>query len=155
LQEGKYKQWKKKPIPRKSCNIAPTTEPEIDGNPSASSLELRFPHDYIPPRKDEGPPLTLQNTPDYTLVMPDIPEEVMIDEDMLGKVPQLKYVEHDITDVAKFPELAPHEYLELKVDPLKQQSIPVTKVWSIGLEQACLLNLFDIPRFRCINEVNA
>jgi hypothetical protein len=73
----------------------------------ASSSEPRFPHDYIPPRKDDAPPVTLQKNPDYMLVTPDIPEEVIIDEDMLGKVPQLKYAYHDITDVVKFPELAP------------------------------------------------
>jgi hypothetical protein len=100
----------------------------------AYSSEMSFPRDYIPPRKDDAPPVTLQKNPDYRLVTPDILEEVIIDKDMLGKVPQLKYADHDITDVAKFPELVPHEYLELKVDPLTKKSIPVTKVWARGLE---------------------
>jgi hypothetical protein len=107
-------------VPRKSHNRALAAEPEIEETPGASSSEPRFPPDYIPPRKDDAPPVTLQKTPDYTLVTLDIPEEVIIDEDMLGKVPQLKYAYHDIIDVVKFPELAPHEYLELKVDPLTQ-----------------------------------
>jgi hypothetical protein len=47
------------------------------------------------------------------MVTPNILEAVIIDEDMLGRVPQLKYVDNDITDVEKLPELAPHEYLEL------------------------------------------
>jgi hypothetical protein len=83
-----------------------------------SSSESRFHRDYIPPRKDDAPSVTLQKTPNYTMVTPDIPEEFIIDEDMLGKVPQLKYVDHDIMDATKFPKLAPHEYLEFKLDPL-------------------------------------
>jgi hypothetical protein len=57
--------------------------------------------------------------------------------------------------VVKFPELVPHEYLELKVDPLTKQNVPVTKVWARGLERAGLLNLFDIPHFGHNNKVNA
>jgi hypothetical protein len=46
----------------------------------------------------------------------------------------LKYVDHDITDVEKFHELAPHEYLEIKIVPLTQQRIPMVKVYARGLE---------------------
>jgi len=53
---------------------------------------------------------------------------------MVGKAPQLKYVDHEITNVENFNGIAPHEYLEVKVDPLTQQSIPITKVLAIGLE---------------------
>jgi hypothetical protein len=70
----------------------------------------------------------------HTLVTPNIPEGVIIDEDMLGKVPQLRYADHDITDTEKFPELVPHHYLELKVDPTTNQSIHVPQVWARGLE---------------------
>jgi muconolactone delta-isomerase len=52
------------------------------------------------------------------LVTPYILEELIIDEDILGKVPQLKFVDHDITDLAKFPKIVPLQYLSLKVDPL-------------------------------------
>jgi hypothetical protein len=55
----------------------------------------------------------------------------------------------------KFPELAPHHYLELRIDPTMNQSIPVPKVWERGLERAGILNLFDIPHFGQRNEVNA
>jgi hypothetical protein len=34
-----------------------------------------------------------------------LPDVVVIVEDMLGKVPKIKYVYHDITDTTKFPEL--------------------------------------------------
>jgi hypothetical protein len=99
--------------------------------------------------------VTLKKDAKYPLVMPDIPDGVIIDEDMLGKVSQLKYVDHDITDTTKFPELAPSEYLELKIDPVMNQTIPVPKVWARGLERAGILNLFDIPHFDRSQEVNA
>jgi hypothetical protein len=72
------------------------------------------------------------------LVTLDILEEVFIDEDMFGKVAYLQYAYHDITNVVNFPELVPHEYLELKVDPLTQQSVLVTKVWAREMERAFL-----------------
>jgi len=37
---------------------------------------------------------------------------------LLGRVPQLKYVNHNITDMSNFLELSLHEYLEIKVDPI-------------------------------------
>jgi hypothetical protein len=78
--------------------------------------------------------VTLKKDAKYPLVMPDIPDGVIIDEDMLGKVSQLKYADHDITDTTKFPELAPRKYLELKIDPVTNQTILVPKVWARGLE---------------------
>jgi hypothetical protein len=73
---------------------------------------------------------------------------------MLGKVMQLKYVDHDIIDMMKFLELVPHYYLELRIYPTTNQNIHVPKVWARGLERASILNLFDIPHFSRRNEVN-
>jgi hypothetical protein len=39
-------------------------------------------------------------------LFPQIPESVIVVEDMLGFVPKLKYVDHDVTEVTKFMELA-------------------------------------------------
>jgi len=65
------------------------------------------------------------NNINHILVTPDIPEGVIIDKDMLGKVPQLYYVDHEITYTYKFPKLAPHYYMVLKVDTIKNQSVQV------------------------------
>jgi hypothetical protein len=51
--------------------------------------------------------MTLKKDAKYPLVMPDIPYGVIIDEDMLCKVPQFKYANHDITYTTKFLELTP------------------------------------------------
>jgi hypothetical protein len=48
-------------------------ELEVEETLGASSSETRFPHDHIPPSKDDAPPITLQKTPYYELVMLDIP----------------------------------------------------------------------------------
>jgi hypothetical protein len=90
-------------IPRKSHSRYPTCEPKIEETPGTYSSESGFPCDYIPPRKDDTPPVTLQKNPYYMLVTPYIPYEIIIDEDMLGKVPQLKYEYHDITDLVEVP----------------------------------------------------
>jgi hypothetical protein len=87
--------------------------------------------------------------------MPDIPEGVIVDEDMLGMVLKLKYVDHDITNTVKFPELASHHYFELRTDLTTNESILVPNVWERGLEQEGILNLFDIPHFGRSKKVNA
>jgi hypothetical protein len=56
--------------------------------------------------------VNLQKDTKYPLVEPEIPEGVIVEEDMLGLIPSLKYVDHDITDENKFPELVPSKYLE-------------------------------------------
>jgi hypothetical protein len=57
--------------------------------------------------------------------------------------------------MVKFHKISPHHYLELRKYPTMNQSIPISKVWAIGLEREGILNLFDIPHFGRSNEVNA
>jgi hypothetical protein len=111
-----------------------TVAPEVEETLGASSSEPRFTRDYILPRKDDAIPVTLKKDVKYPLVMLDIPYEVMIDEDMLGKVLQLKYADHDIIDTMKFLELTLHEYLELRIYIVMNHPIHVPKVWTRGLE---------------------
>jgi len=61
--------------------------------------------------------VTLHKTKKYELVKPNIPYGVIMDEDMLGRVLQLRYADHYIKNTMKFPELAPHYYLELRIYP--------------------------------------
>jgi hypothetical protein len=46
------------------------------------------------------------------ITLPYLPDVVVAVEDMLGKVPKLKYADHDVTDTTKFPDLAQEIYLE-------------------------------------------
>jgi hypothetical protein len=45
------------------------------------------------------------------VTLPYLPDAVIIVDDMLGKVPKLRYTDHDVRDVAKFPDLAEDTYL--------------------------------------------
>jgi hypothetical protein len=132
-----------------------TVAPEVEETLGASSSEPRFTRDYILPRKDDAIPVTLKKDVKYPLVMLEIPYEVMIDEDMLGKVLQLKYADHDITDTMKFLELTLHEYLELRIYIVMNHPIHVPKVWARGLERDGILNLFKIPHIGRSHKVNA
>jgi hypothetical protein len=48
------------------------------------------------------------------ITLPYISDVVVIVEDMLGKVLKLRYVDHDVKDAAKFPDIAHEIYLEEK-----------------------------------------
>jgi len=60
-------------VPKKVQTWAQLVELEVEETLRESSSELRFPQDYIPPRKDDDPLVKLQKTPYYELVMLDIP----------------------------------------------------------------------------------
>jgi hypothetical protein len=62
-------------------------------------------------RKTLGTP-SKQNS--VEIMLPYIPNVVAIVEYMLGKVAKLKYVDHDVTNTKKFPNLAQEIYLESK-----------------------------------------
>jgi hypothetical protein len=64
-----------------------------------------FHRDYIPPRKDNVPQVKVPTDGKYPLETSPVPPGVSIEGDMLGKVVSLKFVDHDITDEQKFPEL--------------------------------------------------
>jgi hypothetical protein len=63
------------------------------------------------------PPITVPMNAKYPLPIAPVPKGVRKDEDMLGKVANLKFMDHDITDTQKFPELAKDQYLCTKTDP--------------------------------------
>jgi len=46
------------------------------------------------------------------ITLPHLPNIVVAVEDMLGKVPKLKYADHDIIDTTKFPKFSQESYLE-------------------------------------------
>jgi hypothetical protein len=72
--------------------------PLVEETMEASSLVSRFPRDYIPPRKSSTKSVNLQKDAKYPLAEPKIPEGLIVEGDMLGLIPTLKYANHDITD---------------------------------------------------------
>jgi hypothetical protein len=70
--------------------------------------------------------------------MPEIPPGVIVEGDMLGKVASLKFVDHAITDVQKFPEMAQDKYLcqnctidKCNTDRATIMGGKTTKIWNI------------------------
>jgi hypothetical protein len=80
---------------------------------------------------------------------------MVIVEDMLGKVRNLRYVNHDVTDVAKLPALAQENYLEAKgeIRPLGKLILEPMQ-WIIGLYNLGIMNLLDIPHFKCGKKIS-
>ena len=64
---------------------------------------MEFPKDYILLRKDTAPQVRLPEDSKYPLVTPDIPPDVIIEGDLMGKVVALKFLDHGIKYAQKFP----------------------------------------------------
>jgi hypothetical protein len=108
-----------------------------------------------PTKKSINTHVHLQKEARYPLVEPPIPEGIIIEGDMLGMIPALKYVDHDITDENKFLELVPSKFLMKFISFETHMIIIEPQVWDRGLQKAGLLNLFDIPHFGWSQEINA
>jgi hypothetical protein len=57
----------------------------------------------VPPRKPTTKQVKLQKELKYELVELEITPGVIIEEDMLDTVGSLRYANHDLTDMKKFP----------------------------------------------------
>jgi hypothetical protein len=71
----------------------------------------------VPPRNPTTKQVRLPKEPKYDLVTPMIPPGVTVEGDMLGAVGSLKFSDHDLADLKKFPELVPHNYLCTSLRP--------------------------------------
>jgi hypothetical protein len=67
--------------------------------------------DYIPPRKDNVPHVKVPADGKYLSATSPVPPSASVEGDILGKVVALNFLDHDITDKKKFPELAMEKYL--------------------------------------------
>jgi hypothetical protein len=89
----------------------------FEETPRASASQQRFHRDYLPPRKDTTPQVRVPIDGKYLLVTLEIPPGVIIEGDMLGKIVALKFIDHDIMDEHKFPELEHEKYFCTKSVP--------------------------------------
>jgi hypothetical protein len=76
-----------------------------------------FHNDYLPSRKYDAPPITVPLNAKYPLPKAPVLNGISSDEDMLGKVANLKFMDHDITDTHKFHELVMDQHFCTKTDP--------------------------------------
>ena len=75
---------------------------------------------------------------------------MVVVDDMLGKVPKLRYSYHDVHNATKFLYLADETYLEKtkEIGPLGK-SIMEPVQWIMGLHNFDIMNLLDITHFGC------
>ena len=134
-------------IPNK-VHFQPAMPPIVEETQESLCSTKQFPRDYIPSRKPSAKQVHLQKKARYPLVEPPIPEGVIVEGDMLGMIPALKYVDHEIKDEKKFPELVPNTFLRKFITPENYMIVIEPQVFSRGLKNAGLLKLFDITHFR-------
>ena len=75
-----------------------------------------------------------------------IPEGVWVKSN-LGYVEKLKYLDHDVTDMDKFPKFAKQVYLQnVGLDPFGEP-IHQPVQWAAGLAKMGILVLLELPHF--------
>jgi len=86
--------------------------------------------------------------------LPFIPNIVPTIDDMTGKVPNLRYVDQDVQELAKFLELAEEIYLinTGEMGPLGRLVLEHAH-WIMGIYNSGIMNLFNIPHFGNKNNV--
>jgi hypothetical protein len=82
------------------------------------------------------------------ITLPHLPDIVVIVEDMLGKVLKIKYVDHDINDIVKFPDFMQEVYLENmgEVGTLGKPILEPAQ-WVTDLYNSGIMNVLDILHF--------
>lgn len=108
--------------------------------------------EYLIPSKSPEP-IELPPASNYQLYVFEAPQEVKKVENLLGKIEDLKYVDHDLTDTNKFPKLQPYQYLQVVHETHEGESL-IPLDWEENLHRATELNLAHIPHFGS-PEVNA
>ena len=71
------------------------TKAPHDVEASGSGLETMF-REYIPPRTEEAPHVTISKNSKYTLVKPTIPKEVHVMANILMNLKSMGFVDHDL-----------------------------------------------------------
>jgi hypothetical protein len=80
-----------------------------------------------------------------TLVLPKILSRVRVDDDMVDGVTSIKFYDHDMEDVTKFPDLAPQNYLESRGEGSSGMPLLEPTQWILGLYNIGIMNLLDVP----------
>lgn len=84
---------------------------------ATSSAPMHIEIRYITPRREGAPRVRVPMNEWYIIHLPKIPAEVMA-----GKIPELRYVDHDFHDVVKFPKFLLQYYMRLI--PTKEDKPP-------------------------------
>jgi hypothetical protein len=93
-----------------------------------------------------GQKIKAQDIMDITL--PYLPDTVVVVDDMMGKVPTLKYIDHDVRDASKFPYLDEDNYL-INTGEIRtlDKTIMEPAQWITELYKYGIMKLLDILHF--------
>jgi hypothetical protein len=82
------------------------------------------------------------------ITLPFLLDTVITTNDILGKVPKMRYVDHDMHDATKFPKLVKENYLinMTEIGPLGRPMIEPVQ-WIMRLYNSGIMNLLGIPHF--------
>jgi hypothetical protein len=117
---------------------------EVAGSLTKAPLAI-FHRDYLLLRKDDSPPITIPVNAKYPLTITIELKGISSDVGMLGKVDNLNFMDHNITDMQKLPKLARDYYLCTTNGPDTRETWVEPQEWVSGLEKAGILKLFEIP----------
>jgi hypothetical protein len=120
---------------------------EISGTCTVEPSQTNFLKGYIPPRKLSTKPVNLQKEVKYDLLEPKVLPGVITEGDMLGAIPSLKFIYHNLLKKKKFLDLSQRKYMNTFIDPEMSFIRVEPKTWKIGLEKSRILSLLQIPHF--------
>jgi hypothetical protein len=87
-------------------------------------------------------------------MLPNIPHEVKVKDEMVGGEDTIKYSDHDIANVVKFPDLVPQNYLEIRGELQSRTPRLEPTQWILGLYNIGIMNFLDVPHFGCGKHIN-
>jgi len=68
---------------------------------------------YIPPCREGAPRVRVPMNQRYIIPLSKMPKEVIVEGNFPGRVPELRFVDHDFHDLVKFPNFRPQYYMRI------------------------------------------
>jgi hypothetical protein len=93
---------------------------------------------------DDAPMIQVPANGKYPLSVAPVLVGVSSEGEMLGNISNLKFMDHDIIDAQKFPELAKEQYFRTRSIPSIGEILLEPHEWVLGLEKEGILNLLEI-----------
>jgi hypothetical protein len=88
------------------------------------------------------------------IVIPKIPKGLKAVDEMVGGVHTMKYFDHGVADIVKFPDLVQPNYMESRGEGPSGAPLLEPMQWILGLYNTWIMNFLDIPHFGCSKHIN-
>lgn len=121
---------------------------------SPSDKTLHWLPVYLKPHQEDAPDIQLPRGANYPMSLPPMFEDVIVEDDLLANIPQLRYQDYNLQDPKKFPQFHPDQYLIMEIDPITQVEKIVPQEWIASLAPWRFLKLLKISHFDRSSKVN-